>query len=269
MHSASPRNEPPLLSILVTCFNEEAFISDTLSNVTRALSDAGINHEVLVVDDCSSDGSVARVKEYILAHPDSPIRLKANTLNRGLGQNYVDGAFLTTGKYYRLVCGDDAESRETLRNIFQHTGKADVIIPYQIQAEVKGKTPFRRLLSRVFTGLVNAISGYRLRYYNGLQIHLRYNVMRYHASGYGFGFQATMLTRILDQGASFIEIPSTSSDKKGSASSALSLRNILSVIHSLLEILACRIRNELYGKPRNDSSAPLFQAGNGDETAPG
>ena len=269
MHSDFSQNEQPLLSVLITCFNEEKFIVDTLGNVTGALSDAGITHEVLVIDDCSSDGSVQRVKEYILEHPRLPISLKANTLNRGLGQNYVDGAFLTTGKYYRLVCGDNAESRDMLRNIFQHTGMADVIIPYQIQSQVVGKTAFRRILSRVFTGLVNVISGYRLRYYNGLQIHLRYNVMRYHASSYGFGFQADMLTSVLDQGASYIEIPSTSTDKKGSASSALSLRNVLSVIHSLLEILARRIRNELYGKPRNDLSTPLFRAGESREAAPG
>jgi hypothetical protein len=84
--------------------------------------------------------------------------------------------------------------------------------------------------------------------------------MRYHASSYGFGFQADILTRVLDQGASFLEVVSTSVDKKGADSSALSVRNVLSVAHSLLEILARRIRNEMYGKPRPESSQPLFKA---------
>ena len=36
------------------------------------------------------------------------------------------------------------------------------------------------LLSGTFTFLVNTISGFRLHYYNGLAVHLRYNVMRWH-----------------------------------------------------------------------------------------
>ena len=43
---------------------------------------------------------------------------------------------------------------------------------------------------KTFTFLVNLISGYHLKYYNGMAIHLRYNVMRWHPSSYGFGFQA-------------------------------------------------------------------------------
>jgi hypothetical protein len=157
-----------------------------------------------------------------------------------------------------MCCGDNAEPRDILRNVFQYTGKADVIIPYQIQSQVEGKSPFRQFLSKLFTSLVNLISGYSITYYNGLAIHLRYNVMRYHPSSYGFGFQADILTRILDQGASYLEIPSSSVDRKGAATTALSLRNILSVAHSLLEILARRVRNELYGKPRMDPSpSPL------------
>jgi glycosyltransferase involved in cell wall biosynthesis len=255
---APPIKEPPLLSIMVTCYNEEDFILDTLQNVVGALKDCQIPYEVLVIDDCSKDRSVRKIQEYILNHPDQAITLKANQVNRGLAQNYVDGAFLSSGLYYRMCCGDNAEPRDILRNVFQYTGKADVIIPYQIQSQVEGKSPFRQFLSKLFTSLVNLISGYSITYYNGLAIHLRYNVMRYHPSSYGFGFQADILTRILDQGASYLEIPSSSVDRKGAATTALSLRNILSVAHSLLEILARRVRNELYGKPRMDPSpSPL------------
>jgi hypothetical protein len=159
-----------------------------------------------------------------------------------------------------MCCGDDSESWEILANIFQYVGSADVVVPFQIQSEVVGKTFARRCTSRIFSLLVNLISGYSLRYYNGMQIHLRYNVMRHHPSSYGFGFQADILTRVLDHGASFIEIPSSSVDKKGAGSSAISVRNILSVAHTLLEILARRIRNILYGKPKPADSEKLFRA---------
>ena len=149
---------------------------------------------------------------------------------------------------------DDALNRA--KNIFQKTGVADVVVPFQIQEEVEGKSRARQIMSKLFTGLVNLLSGYNLKYYNGIAIHLRHNVLRHHPSSYGFGFQADILTRVLDHGASYVEIPSSSIDRKGVKTSALSIRNILSVGHTLLEITARRIRNEIYGRPVGAKSAP-------------
>jgi glycosyltransferase involved in cell wall biosynthesis len=236
------------ITIVVTCYNEQDLITDTLNSVTTALRQVGVTYEIIVVDDASKDDSLIKISEYIRSHPEYPITFKANKANRGLGNNYVEAAFLGRGRYYRLCCGDDCESVDVLVNIFKHIGAADIVIPYQNQDEVTGKTLSRRLLSKVFTRLVCFISGYNLKYYNGLAIHLRYNVLRWHPSSYGFGFQADMITRLLDEGASYIQIPSSSVDRKSSASSALAARNILSVGHTLLELAIRRIRRLLYGR---------------------
>jgi hypothetical protein len=57
-----------------------------------------------------------------------------------------------------------------------------------------------------------------------------------------------MITRLLDEGASYVQIPSTSIDRKSSASSALAMRNVLSVWHTLLELAIRRFRRFLYGR---------------------
>jgi glycosyltransferase involved in cell wall biosynthesis len=236
------------ITVVVTCYNEEAFITDTLDSLIGALEETDRSYEIIVVDDVSKDNSVQRVRDYIQAHPGRSIHLKVNTVNRGLANNYVEAAFLGKGKYYRLCCGDNPEPREVLVNAFKHIGAADIIIPYQLQDAVVGKQESRKLISKVFTFLVNFISGYHLKYYNGLAVHLRYNVMRWHPSSYGFGFQADILTRLLDEGASYLQIPSSGIDRKGSGSTALTMRNFLSVAHTLLELLIRRIRRELYGR---------------------
>jgi glycosyltransferase involved in cell wall biosynthesis len=245
---SSPFNDhDPDITVIVTCYNEEPLIADTLANVTAALEETGCSYEVLVVDDLSRDNSVARVREFMQEHPGYPIKLKCNDRNRGLATNYIDTAFAARGKYYRLCCGDNAESKEILVELFRHIGKADIVIPYQNQNEVAGKSLFRKLLSNTFTQLVNLISGYKIKYYNGLAIHLRYNVMRWHPSSYGFGFQADMITRLLDEGASYIQVQSSSIDRKGGGSAALTIRNLLSVGHTLLEMTIRRLRRTLYG----------------------
>jgi glycosyltransferase involved in cell wall biosynthesis len=248
MTDSAESTEDIVITVVVTCYNEEAFITDTIDTVVGALEETDRSYEIIVVDDVSRDNSVQRVRDYIQTHPGRSIRLKVNEVNRGLANNYVEAAFLGRGKYYRLCCGDNPEPREVLVNAFTHIGAADIIIPYQLQDSVVGKQESRKLISKVFTFLVNLISGYNLRYYNGLAIHLRYNVMRWHPSSYGFGFQADILTRLLDEGASYLQIPSSGIDRKGNGSTALTIRNFLSVTHTLLELFIRRIRRELYGR---------------------
>src|SRR5262249_46850067 len=156
-----------------------------------------------------------------------PIALKVNTENRGLAQNFIDGAFLGTGKYYRLVCGDDVEPKQAFLDVFQNIGKADLIIPYQVGCSERPL--FRRLMSTLYTLVVNLMSGYRLRYYNGLGIYRRYHVQRWHANSHGFGFQADLITRLLEEGFTYVEVPVTRSDRRAGASKALTVKNFLSV----------------------------------------
>jgi len=104
-------------------------------------------------------------------------------------------------------------------------------------------------LSQAYTFLVNTLSGYRIRYYNGLALHLRYNVMRWGPHSFGFGFQAELITRLLDEGATYIQIPVVAThQEKGGKNSALNWKNFLSVAHTLLEVLIRRVRRHAFQK---------------------
>lgn len=241
-------SEDVSLTIAIPCYNEEKLISITLDTVVAALQNATFSYEIIVIDDRSTDATSRVVEEWIQAHPDKNVRLSRNPRNRGLSRSYVDGAFLGKGKYYRLVCGDNAEPKEVLEQIFKHVGEADMIIPFQ--SKVLNKSILRKGISKFYTFLVNSISGYRIRYYNGLAIHTRYNVMRWGPYSFGFGFQAELITRLLNEGASYVEVPVEGlvHQKKDARASALNLYNFLSVGHTLLEIAVHRIRRTCFHK---------------------
>jgi len=232
------------LSLFVACYNEEHGIIPTLETVVAAANDVGISYEIVIIDDCSTDRSVTAIIDFLNAHPKLPITLYVNEVNQGLGCNYAEAAFRCRGKYYRLICGDNVESRETLVSIFRHVGEADMVIPYPGTTAARG--PFRRVLSRSFTLLVNLLSGHRIRYYNGLAVHYRYNVMRWHSNSHGFGFQADLITRLLDLKATYIEIPVTPTERAAGATKAFRFRNICSVSHTLLEIWLRRLGKLIY-----------------------
>ena len=196
----APARESPIdLTIFISCYNEEPYITTTLDNVRAALTSVGtISYELIVIDDGSKDRSALIVEEYISAHLEDRILLRKNEVNRGLAQNYFDAAFIGKGRYYRLICGDDAEPLDTMVAVFGEIGQADMLIPYYVSSE--GKSLYRRMLSNTYSNLINFISGFRLHYYNGLAVHLRYNVMRWHPNTRGFGFQADIICMLLDQG---------------------------------------------------------------------
>ena len=66
--------------------------------------------------------------------------------------------------------------------------------------------------------------------------------MRWHSRRSGFGFQADLVLRLLDEGASYVEVPIVGLERQAGASSALKLRNWLSVGRTLLSILRRRLR---------------------------
>lgn len=232
------------LSAYISCYNERDHILQTLDDVRQALSELGAAFEIIVIDDCSSDGSAELAAAYIREHPGERIMLRRNLVNRGLAQNYIDGAFLARGKYYKLFCGDNTEPRESIKKICSRLGEADMIIPNY--SFVEGKSGFRQFLSGAYTGLVNLVSGNRLSYYNGLAVHLRYNVMRWHPNTRGFGFQADIICMLLDAGASYLEVsvPAINRGRSG----ALTVKNVLSVAHTLLDLLIRRISAKIYGR---------------------
>lgn len=236
----------PLITLFVACYNEEGNIAGTLDVIREACAQTGISYEVVVIDDASTDGSVGVIRRYMADHPELPIRLHVNEKNVGLGDNFGEAAFMGTGTYYRLVCGDNVEPVETLVAVFREIGKADMILTYRPD-DVEGKSRGRRLLSRLFTGIVNVLSGHRIKYYNGLPVFKRRDVMRWNPNSHGFGFQADLVTRLLDRGASYSEVPVKGHERATGKGKALSFRNFCSVAHSLLNILIRRFSKIVYG----------------------
>src|SRR3974390_575842 len=215
------------LTIFVSCYNEEPYIIKTIETVRAALAEVDrLSYEIIVIDDCSTDRSADLVKDYIHLHSEERILLRRNKRNPGLAQNYFDAAFIGKGTYYRLICGDDAEPVDTMVTVFREIGTADMLIPYYVSSE--GKSLFRRIVSNTYSWVVEFISGLNLHYYNGLAVHLRYNVMRWHPNTRGFGFQADIICMLLDQGFSYKEVAVRSIERRAGGSNALNFKHQLS-----------------------------------------
>jgi GT2 family glycosyltransferase len=92
----------PTVSVVVPCYNYGHFLPAAVSSV---LDQPGVDVEVLVVDDCSTDGSELVAKQLEAEHPE--VRLIQSPVNKGHIATYNIGLAEATGEYVVLLSADD------------------------------------------------------------------------------------------------------------------------------------------------------------------
>ncbi|MEI8027720.1 MAG: glycosyltransferase [Pseudomonadota bacterium] len=97
-------DQKPLVSVVIPLYNASAFILETLRSI---LSQDYPNLEVIVVDDCSPDGSFDLVADFIRSQKETRVHLLRNDKNLGPEGNWNRALSLASGTYVKLVCSDD------------------------------------------------------------------------------------------------------------------------------------------------------------------
>jgi glycosyltransferase involved in cell wall biosynthesis len=226
------------VSIIVPAYCEAANIVPTLENVTRALEGLPIVHEILVIDDGSTDGTAIKVAEDAVRFPS--VRLLVNERNMGFGWTYRRGVKAASCDHIVMVHGDNAWGAETLRDLFSRVSDADVIVGYT-RDMWRTRAWHRTIVSKLFTLAVNLITGRRLQYYNGLQIHPAdvLKSMTIHSTGYGF--QAEVLAKSLRRTRTCIEVPMDLIERQAGKSKTFRLSTAIDVIKTLTRLCGMQL----------------------------
>ena len=218
------------LSIVIPAYCEAENILGTLENVANALAPLAIEHEIVVIDDGSTDDTAAIVRANAGRFPG--VRLLVNDRNMGFGWTYRRGVDAASRNYIVMVHGDNAWGADTLREFFSHIGEADIIIGYT-RDMWKTRTWLRALMSKTFTLFVNVIAHRRVKYYNGLQIHRASVLKSLRIQSSGYGFQAEVLVKSLRLTRTFIEVPMELMEREKGRSKAFRLKNVIDVARTL------------------------------------
>ena len=170
------------------------------------------------------------IRRYIAEHPEGDIVFRCNAVNKGWAQNYVDLNIhrqrALPPRHMRRQLGDGGDDPQGASPARRGRHRHSLLHSCQPKEALS-----RHVVSSTYTLIVNLLSGNSLHYYNGLPVHRRYNVMRWHSDTRGFGFQADILCLLLGQGATYKEVALTAVEQRPGASSALTWRNLLSVTH--------------------------------------
>jgi glycosyltransferase involved in cell wall biosynthesis len=224
---------PQTITLIVPALNEEQLIDETVRQIVTVVEPRFADYEILLIDDGSTDATGEGMERLAARNPR--IRVFHNDGNQGLGWSYRFGLSEARHTYVMLLCGDGGMPASSLPEIFSRIGTADIVVPYVTNLR-QLKTPARFLLSKTYTGLLNALFGLRLKYYNGLAVHRTDLVRALDITSNGFGFQGEVLVKLIRAGCSFVQVGVDGAEKT-KRSSALRLRNILSVTGTFLDLI--------------------------------
>lgn len=87
------------LSILIPAYNEENTIHIILDKVNEVVLPHDIQKEIVIVNDCSKDGTVAKIEAYMAAHPEMNIQFYSQPKNMGKGAAINRAIKECTGEY--------------------------------------------------------------------------------------------------------------------------------------------------------------------------
>jgi alpha-1,3-rhamnosyltransferase len=100
------RDNLPLVSIIIITYNSMEYVVQTLDS---AKGQSYSNLELIVSDDCSTDDTINVVKNWVSGNRDRFRHVIVNTsaVNTGIPVNCNRGARAATGKWIKLIAGDD------------------------------------------------------------------------------------------------------------------------------------------------------------------
>jgi glycosyltransferase involved in cell wall biosynthesis len=220
------------VSFIVPALNEQDNIEPTIQAIQRSLNGSGLDYQILIFDDASTD--ITGTLADRLAEKDPRIRVIHNEMTRGLGFNYFRGVELAEKEYVMMIPGDNEIQKEAIRIILAETGKADMIVPYLVNSEAK---PFvRHLVSRGFVQFLNLLFQLSLKYYNGPCLLKTEMVRRVTLRTEGFAYMAVILVVLKRAGHSHFEVGIPLEYRQHGRSKAVHWKSINSVIKTIYRL---------------------------------
>ncbi len=144
------------LSVVAPCYNEEAVLTEFYTRMSRAcLTAAGEKHEIILVDDGSSDATWTIIEK--LADQDSRVVGVQLFRNHGHQLAVTAGLSIASGQRVLLIDADLQDPPELLSQMMATMdGGADVV--YGKRASRSGETKFKLATASAFYKLLNGLS---------------------------------------------------------------------------------------------------------------
>jgi glycosyltransferase involved in cell wall biosynthesis len=141
------------------CYNDEATIGRVVETVAATLESLGVDGEIIVVNDGSSDGSAGVLDR--LSRIEPRLRVVTHESNRGYGGALQSGFAAATKQWIFYTDGDGQYDAAELAVLVSHACDAvDVVQAYKLN---RADHLVRRVIGRMYNGLVVRLFDLKIR----------------------------------------------------------------------------------------------------------
>lgn len=119
-------NEPPLVSLIIPIYNVELYIEKCLLSV---LNQTYQNIEIILVDDCGQDNSLAIAKQTAKNHPNGyKVTILEQEYNQGPSVARNRGTEYASGKYIYFLDSDDEITIDCIEILISSCDSDEIVI---------------------------------------------------------------------------------------------------------------------------------------------
>jgi len=200
------------LSIVVPAFNEADAIRPTVETLQKVISDAGIDAEIVVVDDGSTDGTGDAAEA-------AGARVIRQGENRGYGFALKTGIAETNSRFVAIIDADGTYPAEKIPEMLKIAEGADMVVGDRGTA-MKNVPLIRRPPKWVLNTLANLLARRKIPDLNsGLRVFKRASLERFiQLLPDGFSFTTTITLSMLCSNLRVVYVPITYAKRVGQSS---------------------------------------------------
>jgi len=145
------------LSLVIPCHNEEKNLRPLLSAIHETLDPLGLDYEVVITDDCSTDNSWSVLKE--LAASDPRLRIQRFKINCGESAASWAGMQTARGRNIATLDADLQNDPKDLPAMLEALKNADCVCGTRLATRGKGDNWIRIASSHIANWVRNKLSG--------------------------------------------------------------------------------------------------------------
>lgn len=157
-----------MISAVVPVYNEEESLDKFYSRLKETLSKIDKNHEIIFVDDGSTDSSLEIIKK--LSSKDNTIKIYSFRRNQGKAEALTYGFKMANGDYIVTLDADLQDKPEEIQNLMDKSKEGfDLVSGWR---KNRKDAIYMKLPSKLFNFLMSAFWGVHLHDYNcGLKLY--------------------------------------------------------------------------------------------------
>lgn len=222
------------ISFIMPALNEEKNIAQAIANGIRSFDTFGLNGEIVVINDGSTDRTAALVKQAIEQYKDR-VRLIVHEKPCGLGASFWEGVDTARGESVVLMPGDNENDPDEILRYHKLLQHVDLVIPFVYNKQVRSL--LRNFLSLAYRFIINTTFFVYFNYTNGTVLYRKSVLQTLTHRSRGFFFQTDILIRLVKSGYLFAEVPYRLNLRKEGLSKAVSFPSFIQVVKGYLRLV--------------------------------